>query len=133
MGSRKKLKECLRWHIKYGKVPEGQKKNLMEVLESAEYGDNEVQAALAAKELDNMPLLFSGLLPYWNAFWELSGSRSMGFGMGSIPYSEITGWLDENGVDHWQDRRDYREIIRFIDRAYLDITAEQREKDKPKK
>ena len=40
-------------------------------------------------------------------------------GLGYIPYSEISSYLDEMKIDNWEDRILFRKMINFIDNAYL--------------
>lgn len=56
---------------------------------------------------------------FWRAFWELTASRRIGLGMGAIPYSEITDWLNEEQIIPVEDRVFYRRILSALDRAYL--------------
>lgn len=42
--------------------------------------------------------------------------------IGYIPYSEITGWLDENDIEDKEDRREYRFYINYIDKKYVEET-----------
>lgn len=58
--------------------------------------------------------------PYWDAYQELAGSRQYTqSGIADIPYSEKVKWLDENGVDDPDDRRDYIQMISVLDAAYI--------------
>ena len=56
----------------------------------------------------------------YSGFWELEQSRAItGNGLGSVPYSEVSAWLDENDIyDH------LRPIIRLMftamDAVYLE-------------
>jgi len=49
--------------------------------------------------------------------------------MGYIPYSEITGWLDENYIDEVEERILFRRLITFIDSVYV---AKESERSKTK-
>jgi len=70
--------------------------------------------------LDNAPELFFDAGVFWDAFSDLSASRQTGFSIGSIPYSEITGWLDEHDIISIEERNRYRKFIRVIDSAYVE-------------
>ena len=71
--------------------------------------------------LNKMPVLFFDAAPFWVAFMNLSSSRQIGMGLGAIPYSEITGWLTENGIVRFEDRERYRRFIDVLDKKYLEI------------
>ena len=63
----------------------------------------------------------------YRAFWELGSSRPRGDGLAPIPYREVTGWLDENGIED-----DLRDIIRHylacMDDAFLNHHHEKSDK-----
>lgn len=77
-----------------------------------------------------MPDLYFDAVPIWNAFQELSASRQSGFGIGYIPFSEVTNWLDENYITSLEDRKHYRRFISFIDNLWVGHANEKKE-DKP--
>jgi hypothetical protein len=66
-----------------------------------------------------LPDLFFDAVPIWNAFIELNASRTVGFGVSNIPYSEITNWLDENLVFSLEDRQHYRKFIGIVDSIWV--------------
>lgn len=76
------------------------------------------------KELDDIPDLFYSAVPFWEAFTELSSSRQSGFGLGGIPYSEITDWLDENDIFSLEERQRYRRFINSTNNAFVNIKNE---------
>jgi len=51
----------------------------------------------------------------------------MGMGLGYIPYSEITCYLDENEILHPDERSQYRRFIVFLDNIYVKINNEKSE------
>jgi hypothetical protein len=72
-----------------------------------------------------MPDLYFDAVPLWNAFQELSQSRQTGFSISHIPYSEVTGWLDENDIISLEQRKHYRYFIGFIDREWVGLMNEK--------
>ena len=71
-----------------------------------------------------MPELFFDAQPFWTAFTDLNSSRQSGFGMGAIPYSEISSWLDENDIVRFEERQRYRRFIGYIDSTYMSKSKE---------
>jgi len=45
-------------------------------------------------------------------------------GIGYIPYSEISDWLNEERIFEYDERHEYRCFINFIDREYVKNTTE---------
>ena len=84
--------------------------------------------------LDNQPHLFEDLKPYWHAFGILKTSRNTGgmAGVGFIPYSEITNYLDEAKIKIPYEREEYTKWIQYIDREDVRLSMEKN-KNKPKK
>ena len=80
------------------------------------------------KSREEMPDLFFDAVPFWNAFQELSASRQSGFGIGHIPYSEISCWLDENDIISMETRRHYRRFISFIDGLWVGKMNEKQDR-----
>ncbi len=77
-----------------------------------------------------MPVLFFDAVPFWEAFASLSSSRQNGFGMGNIPYSEVTGWLNENDIIRFEERERYRRFINAIDGVYVEEKTPKENKKK---
>jgi hypothetical protein len=71
--------------------------------------------------------LYYDAVPIWNAFRDLSSSRSTGFSISHIPYSEITNWLDENIITSLEERKHYRYFIGFIDNIWVGHMNEKSE------
>ena len=82
----------------------------------------------------NAPDLFFDAVPLWEAFNALSSSRASGFGLGYIPYSEITSYLNDQCIDTLDERTYLRTMITFIDRLFVEIkSAEQERKSQSQK
>jgi len=81
----------------------------------------------------DQPELTQESAPYYLAFNEVSTSRQMGMGLGHIPYSEITGYLNENDIDHPEDRKRYRKFIVLLDNLYVKKSNEKSENKSKKK
>lgn len=100
----------MRWHLKWSP----QRKHI-ERLEAR-------GRPLPADYLDR-PLLAYGNRFLWDAFWELTTERPMGFGAeGRIPYAAIRTYAGDNGLfgdaAAW-----FRTVIREMDAEYLGIRA----------
>jgi len=52
-------------------------------------------------------------------------------GLGYIPYSEISNYLDENRIFLWEERILFRKMISLIDNLYL--TNENKKSDNKRK
>jgi hypothetical protein len=70
--------------------------------------------------LANPPELFYDAIPFWEAFSALSSSRQQGMGIGYIPYSEVSAYLDENEVFELEERHRFRHYIRVIDGVFVE-------------
>lgn len=91
------------------------------------------EAGTNVPALDTKPELISYLSNYWNAFMELSSSRQMGFGsVGSIIYSEISAYLDENRLFDLDDRKQYRKYINILDSEFLKHSNNKEKQNVPK-
>jgi len=69
-------------------------------------------------------------IPYWVAFNSLSSSRQSGMGLGYIPYSEISSYLDDQGVWDIDDRSDYRHLITMLDSKFVELKSDSKPKPK---
>lgn len=49
-------------------------------------------------------------------------------GIGYIPYSEISDWLNEELIFDYDERHEYRRFINFIDREYVTNVSENTKK-----
>lgn len=68
------------------------------------------------------------LQPIWNAFIDLHGSRPSGFGPSAILTSEVLSWLDLHGIQDYETRIEYYELIRVLDNQWLKWAAKENEK-----
>jgi len=81
-----------------------------------------------------IPELFFDAVPVWNAFRDLSNSRSIGFSIGYIPYSETSNWMHENDIISLEERQHYRKFINFIDDIWVgELSSRQQPTDKNKR
>ena len=69
------------------------------------------------------PLLLPGDQFYFNAFHELSTTRSIGFSIGPIPWDKIVSYAEIAGLDE-DLRTDFQQVIRVLDNAYLKWSAD---------
>jgi hypothetical protein len=97
--------------------------------------DLDKKAEKAGKEstllpaLAKRPEIFQDLVIFYNAFNAVSPSRQSGMGLGYIPLSEIRGYLDEFGVCGTEARLEWINWIQFIDRTYVRLHSEKKEKE----
>ena len=67
----------------------------------------------------NPPEPSPGELFIFQAFWELDTCRSLGFGIGPIPWTAINKYADVHGLE--QDLIEpFTEVIRRMDTAYIE-------------
>ena len=66
------------------------------------------------------PELNLGLEFAYQAFWELTTCRPVGFGVGAIPWSAIREYALAYGVDEEEDFSEFTLLIRAMDRVYVD-------------
>jgi hypothetical protein len=110
----------MEWDLHYAKDEEL-------LLEQQRVSGREVPA------LKNKPVLYEDLLPIWDAFLQLNASRQGGFGPAPILNSEILAWLDIVGYTDAEVRREFYELIRRVDSAWMHHYAEQQEAEKESK
>lgn len=77
------------------------------------------------------PDLIDGVGDFLTAFWELSTDRPSGFGPGPIPFTSIDAYARRHGIDDPDEFALFSDLIREMDRAYLDKQREKTEKKKP--
>ena len=82
--------------------------------------------------LEEEPELLPEVEYYWRAFSRLSSSRSSGFSIGYIAFSEIVLYLNEYCIESLEDRQDYIKWIQFIDNTYISL-LNKKEKSKESK
>jgi hypothetical protein len=79
----------------------------------------------------NAPELYAGLEWVYLAFTELTTERPSGLGTGYIPWSRIVEYADREGITDPEQREDFQDLIRALDRGYVRWRAAKAEKDKP--
>jgi len=77
-------------------------------------------------KIANPPPLPPGCELFVTAYFELDTERR--FPGGRIPYSTITSWCDENGIDDREQRQLLHEHVKTMDLAYLQWAAEKQAK-----
>jgi hypothetical protein len=70
---------------------------------------------------------------YWMAFNALTTSRQSGMGLGYIPYSEITSYLDDQGIFDFEERDDFRFYITHIDHVFVKIKSDESDRKSKQK
>lgn len=86
----------------------------------------------APRELERHDELMEDLWPEnaraWIAFGQMSGGRSVGFGLGPIPLTEVRAWFELRGEppDWWLIRK-----VQLIDRAFL-AAQQKKQAEQPK-
>lgn len=78
----------------------------------------------------NAPQLEFGLEWYYEAFGKLTTCRSIGMGVGPIPWLAVNEFGKRYGLD-LEEQEDLEFLISSMDDAYLKHAAEKAEKDKP--
>lgn len=74
--------------------------------------------------LDEWPELDGRLSEIYQAFWNLSGSRPVGFGgAGPIPWEASENWLDRHGIDDLSEREEIKMLWAALDGKYLETQA----------
>lgn len=74
-----------------------------------------------------MPELYDDVIIYWQAFQELDQNRTVGFNVNPIAISEIDAWLRIHGVDEGNEKIEYFQLIKALDRVYLNWNKEKQE------
>jgi hypothetical protein len=67
----------------------------------------------------NRPLLYLDLEIYWDAFIELSRTRSIGFVANPINITDISNYLDFLEIYVMSERREYVKWIWYLDSIYM--------------
>lgn len=79
------------------------------------------------EEILNRPQLYPGLELFYEAFNELSSCRSIGMGIGPIPWTATNVWADHKELQG--EQREYLFYhIRAMDNAYLEDHAKDMKK-----
>jgi len=71
------------------------------------------------KSIENAPELWPGLELYLTAWYDLDTTRSIGFGVGPIPWNAVESYCTAHNMDESQRARMHR-MIREMDKVYLD-------------
>jgi len=74
-----------------------------------------------------MPELYEDLEHIWESFWQLNKCRQYGFGPCPLAAQEILAVSQLYGIST-DDRLEYFELIKNMDREWLQWTSEQVEK-----
>jgi len=82
--------------------------------------------------LDEKPVLYPDLQQDWKAFWQLSGSRQVGMGLGNIQISEIYAYMRMFRITNLEEREHFLTHIQILDRTYLNYQNDQMEKKRKK-
>ena len=73
----------------------------------------------------NKPILAEGLEMYMDAFWTLSSCRSVGMGMGPIPWDSVLRYGTLLALDE-EHQADLEFFISRLDSAFLKWASEDR-------
>jgi hypothetical protein len=78
------------------------------------------QAGMEVQALQDRPILNRWVIEYWEAFQILSSSRTAHQGgIGPIPLSEITSYLEAVYIRDVDDRLTYIRMIQSLDNVYV--------------
>ena len=71
------------------------------------------------RAIENAPELWPGLELYLKAWYDLDTTRSIGFGVGPIPWHAVEAYCSAHNMDEMQRARMHY-MIREMDKVYLD-------------
>lgn len=77
--------------------------------------------------LEEEPILFPDLLPYWNAFHILSSSRNSGLSIGTIPLPAYESYFRIFGIDSLEERFNYIKFVGVLDSEFVSWQGEKNE------
>lgn len=80
--------------------------------------------------LENRPELDEYLWIYWQAFWELSSSRSVGLALNPITIEDIEAWLRIHRIEDADDRQTMLSTIKSMDALYLNEVSKKCQRSK---
>lgn len=87
--------------------------------------------------LESQPEVHPDLIETWQAFQDLSNSRSLGFCANPIQVSEIEAWLRIHGITAIEDRVECYRLIKSLDAVWMtrsrEKQKEQQEADEDKR
>ncbi|WP_157091541.1 phage tail assembly chaperone [Methylobacterium nodulans] len=111
-GRRGKVIAALEWHLEWG----DQVQFLLDLAEeNAAAGLPPPAALLARPELPELAQVA------WDAFWDLTAERPLGFGaVGAIPWSTIAAWADRHGIRCGDQFARLKRLVMALDRRWLE-------------
>jgi len=108
----------LAWHLKHGQVKHDSKSGMTN---EGWFDALRAEGFDGGLPIDERPELFEDLYDVWFAFFELTGSRPVGFGgAGPIPYNVVSDYMNENEIYAVDFRDWFRRMIAALDRALLE-------------
>ena len=75
-------------------------------------------------KIKNAPEILPGLELYYEAFTELSSSRSSGFGVGAIPWMALDRWAERYGLEG-DDFERLAIYIRMMDAEFIKYVSKK--------
>lgn len=88
----------------------------------------------AVAALENVPVLHEDLVLIWNGFFELSRSRSYGYGMPNpVTLADMEAWLNLNEVYDVSERKEAVRLFQAMDSKWLSTEADKRKEESVKK
>ena len=73
----------------------------------------------SSKALSNKPYLHDDLIDVWQAFQDLSRTRTIGMLANPIQASEIEAWLRMHGITSIEEQSEYYQMIIALDAAWF--------------
>ncbi len=86
----------------------------------------EIENEETSEVLNERPIITLSLLWYWEAFWELSATRSRGFGAQPLQHSQILAYCQLQGFDE-VETRELSYVMRAMDHAWMEWAEEKSE------
>ncbi len=91
------------------------------------FGSQEEKIIAAAEEMgqeipdtiEEKPEVRPDLWLYWEAYLDLTGTRTVGFGIGPIPWTAIDGFARRHGLNGPDEFLTLKDIVWGIDRAFM--------------
>jgi hypothetical protein len=83
------------------------------------------------EKIQNAPTLLLGLEFYYNAFQDLSSCRSVGMGLGPIPWTAMNDYCRSYGI-RGEQREDFFHHVSALDDKYREYVNKEAEKNKNK-
>ena len=79
------------------------------------------------EDLEEPDPIYPDLIPLWHAWHELSLSRPVGMALGALPWSELSRFCEDHGVEGALRLRWIR-LLRAMDSTYMRWQAEDRKR-----